>query len=232
MLANSSLQAQEKGDFNWGVRAGVIYGGPIPNEVDPDSSEGAPGLGPSLAATFSYQLTPRLRLSAEVGFSLKSVEYGRLFRQDTLVPIELLPGIVDTVPSFYYADVTGKMGLYYLEIPILADYQIRERWRLQGGINTSVFVGGKDEGQAEIQIGEGGIFEDRTFEFENSEDINRVDFGFVLGSAYEFPTGFWIGVRGYRSIRDLYRKGFLAAQGLGDTRLYQTQFYLNAGYWF
>ena len=97
LLTTSSLHAQEKGDFKWGVRVGVAYGGPIPNEVDPDSSQGSPRLGPSLAATFSYQLTPRLQLTAELGYSIKSVDYGRLFRQDTLVPIELLPGIVDTV---------------------------------------------------------------------------------------------------------------------------------------
>lgn len=226
------VSAQADRDFSFGLRAGVLFGGPIPNESNPDSTDGQPGIGPSLALVFGYQLTPRLRLTAELGYSFKAVEYARLFRKDTLVEIELLPGITDTVPSFYFADVAGKMSLHYLEIPLLLDYQIKNRWRVKGGINSSFLLGGKDLGSATIQIGQGGVFEDTTVVFDNINDIKRIDFGFVLGGSYEFESGWWIEARGYRSIRDLYQKGFLAGQGLGDTRLYQTQGYLSLGYWF
>lgn len=226
------LQAQRSDNLSVGVRAGILYGGPIPNEFNPDSSDGQPGIGPSLALTLRYHLSQRVRLMTEIGYSHKSVEYGRLFRKDTLVPIELLPGIMDTVPSFYYADVSGKMSLHYLEIPLLVEYQVSNRVLVRGGLNSSILLGGKDEGSAVIQIGEGGIFEDTTIVFDNINDINRIDLGVTLGGVFHFGKGWYMEIRGYRSLRDLYQKGFLARQGLGDTKLYQTQGYLGLGYWF
>lgn len=232
LCLGSLLPAQSQDDFSIGARVGILYGGPIPNQFDPDSTDGNPGIGPSLALTFKYQLSPKVRLIAEVGYALKSVEYGRLFRKDTLVPIELLPGVQDTVPSFYYADVAGSMGLHYLEIPVMVEYALSNRILVRGGINSAILLGGEDVGSAEIQIGEGGIFEDTTVVFDNINDIKRLDLGLTLGGVFQIGKGWYAEIRGYRSLRDLYKKGFLARQGLGDIKLYQTQGYLSLGYWF
>ena len=88
LLWSTSLRAQTESDFSWGVKGGIVYGGPIPNDSNPDSTHGAAGLGPTLGLTFSYHLSDRFRLIAEVGYSMKSVEYQRHFRQDILVALE------------------------------------------------------------------------------------------------------------------------------------------------
>lgn len=221
------------GQFDFGVRAGGLYGGPIPTKIDPDSSDGRPGTGLSAAVWASYEISDRVRVRAELGYAWKGADYSLLIRTDTNVTLELLPGVVDTVPSFYFADVTGSMSLHYLELPIFLQYETLPGLSLDAGINLGFLLGGSDEGTAEIQIGEGGIFEDTLTSFQNYPvDLQSFDFGLLLGATYDFDFGLQLQLRGYRSIRGLYRKGFFDEQGLDGNRMYHTQFYLGAGWRF
>lgn len=225
--------SQTNEDLSWGARLGVLYGGPIPSTaLDPDSSSGKPGLGPSFALSARYELSPKWSLTAEVGYAYKGVAYGQLIRQDTNVTLELLPGMVDTVPSFYFADVAGIMKLHYLEIPLMVEFHPKSWMSIKAGFNSALLLGGQDAGTAEIQIGDGGIFQDTTITYENIDGINRFDGGIVVGGAVELPSGWWIEVRGYRSLRNLYKPGYLASQGVREAQLYHTQGYLGVGYRF
>ncbi len=220
-------------EIDWGVRAGAIFGGPIPTNVSPDSSDGTPGWGPSLAVWASYALTPKLKVRAELGYSYKAADYSLLIRTDTSVTLELLPGIVDTVPSFYFADVNGSLGLHYLELPIFIQYETFPRLHLNAGINLGYLLAGSDDGTADIQIGEGGIFEDTLTTFANFPDeLQRFDLGVLLGSSYTFDFGLELEIRGYRSLTGLYRKGFFDSQGLPGNQNFNTQVFLGAGWRF
>jgi len=228
-----SIKAQTNEALDFGARLGLLYGGPIPSTaLNPDSSSGSPGLGPSFAVSAHYALSKKWHLTAELGYAYKGVEYGQLVRQDTMVTLELLPGIVDTVPSFYFADVNGSMKLHYLEIPLMVEFHPNDWMRIKAGFNSALLLGGEDAGTAEIQIGDGGVFQDTTITYENIDGINRLDGGIVLGGGVELPSGWWIEVRGYRSLRNLYKPGYLASQGVREAQLYQTQGYLGVGYRF
>ena len=220
-------------DLDYGLRLGGLFGGPIATNVPPDSSEGTPAWGPSGAVWVSYPVTERLRLRAELGYAWKGASYGLTLRQDTNVVIEFLPGVQDTVPSFYVADIAGRMALHYVELPVLLQYAVGWGITADAGVNVAYLVAGQDTGRARIQIGEGGVFEDVVEPFDNyPTELNRLDVGVLAGMSYGFDLGLELQLRGYRSLRDLYRKGFFDEQGLPGNRNFHTQFYLGAGWRF
>ncbi|MEY3443334.1 MAG: hypothetical protein RLZZ519_1615 [Bacteroidota bacterium] len=229
MLANG-LWAQSP--WHWGLRGGVMLGGPIPAVSNPDSSGGKLAVGPSVGGFVEYSLAERWRIQAGLAYAYKGATYQQLYRNDTLMPLEIFPGVVDTVPTFYYADVNGKMALHYLDLPILAEWRATKRMWLQGGVYASALLGGSDKGDIQIQIGNGQVFPDTTTTFNNIQEIQRLDVGVTLGGRYEWEQGPFIEFRAQRSLRSLYRKGFFASQGLDEVALYHTQFYIGLGWIF
>ncbi|MFN8395616.1 MAG: porin family protein [Bacteroidia bacterium] len=219
LLAQSPLQL--------GVRAGAMLGGPIPAESDPDSSDGTLLVGPSGGIFLAYQPAPRWRLELGLHYAMKGATYQQLYRNDTMMPIEIFPGTVDTVPTFYYADVNGKMRLHYIDLPLTAQFNVAKgAWVHLGGY-ASILLGGKDAGTADIQIGDGTVFPDTTISFNNIAEIRRMDAGLVLGGGYELPMGLGFEFRAQRSLVGLYRKGFMASQGLEEIPLFHTQFFIG-----
>lgn len=229
-LFSSGLVAQS--NFHWGLRGGVMLGGPVPAQSNPDSSSGKLAVGPSAGAFVEYSLSERWRIHAGVAYAYKGATYQQLYRNDTLMPLEIFPGVVDTVPTYYYADVNGKMSLHYLDLPILAEWRATKRMWLQGGMYVSALLGGKDVGDIQIQIGDGQLFPDTSTTFDNIQEIQRIDVGLTLGGRYEWEQGPFIEFRAQRGLRSLYRKGFFASQGLEEVALYHTQFYIGLGWIF
>jgi Outer membrane protein beta-barrel domain len=230
MLLGNAASAQSP--WQWGLRAGVMLGGPIPAESDPDSSSGKLAVGPSGGAFVSYQLAERWRLQVGLAYAYKGASYQQLLRNDTLIPLQILPGVTDTVPTYYYADVHGKMGLHYLDLPILVQWRATKNMWLQFGPYFSALVGGKDAGTIDLQIGDGTIFPDTSTTFDNIQEIRRLDAGLCLGGSFELKNGLFFEMRAQRSLRGLYRKGFLSSQGLAEIPLYHTQFYAGVGWRF
>ncbi len=218
--------------WQWGVRAGVILGGPIPAQSDPDSSSGHLAVGPSLGAFVNYQLAERWRLQVGLAYAFKGATYQQLYRNDTMMPLQILPGVVDTVPTYYYADANGKMSLHYIDLPILVQWRATKHAWIQFGPYLSGLIGGKDAGKADIQIGDGMLFPDTTITFDNIKEIRRLDMGLCLGGSYELDNGLFLEMRAQRSLRGLYRKGFLSSQGLPEIPLYHTQFFVGLGWRF
>jgi hypothetical protein len=215
-----------------GAWGGIQYGGPIPSKVDPDSSGGKAALGPSLGVFWSMDLGEKWRLNAGLGYAFKGAEYWQTVRQDTMMPMEILPGMHDTVPTYYVADVKGKISLHYLEVPLTLQYKLGKSMWLEGGLYGAFLLAGKDPGTSDIQIGDGTLFPDTVLVFDNFREMNRVDVGFSLGGMYCFKQGLFIELKAQRSIRGLYRKGFLSEQGLEEIPLYHTQMCLSLGWRF
>ncbi len=218
--------------WQFGLRAGVMLGGPIPAESDPDSSSGNLSVGPSGGAFVQYRLSERWQLQLGLAYAYKGASYQQLYRNDTLMPLQIFPGLVDTVPTYYYADASGKMTLHYLDLPLLVKWRAAKGMWVQAGPYCSLLLGGKDAGSADIQIGDGLLFPDTTITFDNIGEIRRLDAGFCLGGSYELDNGLFFEMRAQRSIRGLYRKGFLSSQGLPEIPLYHTQFYVGLGWRF
>ena len=229
LLMVSSLHAQS---LDWGLRAGLLYGGPVPTEINADSSEGKPLVGPSAALWGSWQISEKWSLRAELGYAMKGANYEQIIRNDTNIVLELIPNVFDTLPSFYVAFVEGSMKLHYLELPVFLQFESLPGLDVNLGLNPAVLLGGSDAGEARVQIGEGGLFEDTTTVFENLPEMQRFDLGLMAGATYQFGFGLQLEIRGYRSLRGLYRKGFLDEQGLKGVRMYHTHGYFGVGWRF
>lgn len=229
-LLTPGVQAQDS--LRWGVRGGLLFGGPVPAELDVDSADGKPGLGPSVALLLNYQLAPRWRLQAELGYNFKYTRYASIYRADTLMPLELIPGVMDTVPTFYYADVEGKMNLHYLELPVVAQWNVGKRFWLDFGGYAALLLAGSDKGSVRIQIGEGAVFDDTTTTFDNFPEMQSLDYGMIFGGGFTFDSGLRLEIRGTRSLRGLYRKGFFASQGLKEAALFHTHVFFGASWLF
>ena len=225
-------QAMGQSPWQWGLRGGVILGGPIPAQSNPDSSSGNLAIGPSGGLFVSYNLAERWRLQVGVAYAFKGATYQQLYRNDTMMPLQILPGVLDTVPTYYYADASGKMSLHYIDLPILVQWRATRHAWVQFGPYLSGLIGGKDVGKADIQIGDGLLFPDTTITFDNIGEIRRLDMGLCLGGSYELDNGLFFEMRAQRSLRGLYRKGFLSSQGLPDIPLYHTQFFVGLGWRF
>jgi Outer membrane protein beta-barrel domain len=225
-------QAVGQSPWQWGLRAGVMLGGPIPASSDPDSSSGNLAVGPSGGVFVQYAVSERWRIQAGLAYAFKGATYQQLYRNDTLMPLQIFPGLIDTVPTYYYADASGEMQLHYLDLPILVQWRAAKGMWVQFGPYLSGLIGGKDAGKANIQIGDGLLFPDTTITFDNFQEIRRLDMGICLGGSYELENGLFFEMRAQRSLRGLYRKGFLASQGLPEIPLYHTQFYLGLGWRF
>jgi hypothetical protein len=210
----------------------VLLGGPIPAQSDPDSASGKLAVGPAGGGFFTWQIAERWRMNIGISYAFKGATYQQIYRNDTLMPLQIFPGVVDTVPTYYYADAHGKMSLHYLDLPILVEFQPTKHMHIQAGPYLSLLLGGKDAGAANIQIGDGTLFPDTTTTFDNIHEIRRLDYGVCLGGSYALKNGLFFEMRAQRSLRGLYRKGFLASQGLPDIPLYHTQFLVGIGWRF
>jgi hypothetical protein len=189
-------------------------------------------LGPMAGFSVNYQLKEKWRLSGGLGYAMKGASYWQDMRRDTMMPLEILPGVTDTVPTYYIAEVEGQMRLHYLEIPVSIQYVFGPHSWLTAGIYGGVLLAGKDVGTSQIQIGDGTLFPDTTLVFDNFPEMNRLDLGFSLGGGYAFESGLFIEMKAQRSIRGVYRKGFLSSQGLVEIPLYHTQFCMSLGWRF
>lgn len=231
MLLCGCLAVAGRAQWQLGARLGITYGGAIPTESDPDSSSGSGRLLPALRFSVARDLGERFRLEAGLTASLRGATYGQLYRNDTLMPLEIFPGVTDTVPTYYLADARGRMDLAYLEMPLLLHWRPTRRMEVFAGPYLGCLVRGQDVGTVQIQIGDGTLFPDTTVRYDNIGAIHRLDHGFCLGGSFVLVEGLHIECMAQRSTRGLYRRGFLASQGLPEVPLYHTQFAVALQLW-
>jgi hypothetical protein len=88
-------------------------------------------------------------------------------------------------------DGDEKLNLNYINIPVLAQYMINDGFRLQTGPQLGFLTSAKSKvGDVEISV---------------KDEISSIDFSWVFGFGYLFPSGFGLDARynlGISNIRD------------------------------
>lgn len=228
LVGGVQLSAQK---VQFGIYAGPNFGGPIPRTLNPDSSSGTPLLSFTGGPAIRIELNKKWSLQAELNFAGKGADYSQWYHRDTLVLLELIPGRIDTVPSYYRADINGKMRLGYLDIPLLVNFHPNERMRFGLGLQPSFLVSGQDTGTVQVKIGDGTLFPDEFQQFDNIDDMNRFGLGLSLQASYSFPFGLELGLKADRALIKLYKDGFFERRGFEDNPMYHTQFAFRLGWW-
>ena len=145
--------------------------------------------------------------------------------------LELIPGRIDTVPSYYRADINGRMRLGYIDIPLLVNFHPTERMRIGLGLQPSLLIAGRDTGTVQVQIGDGTLFPDEYQQYDNYADMKSFALALGLQASYSFPFGLELGIKVDRSLTRQYEKGFFEKRGFDENPMYQTQFAFRVGWW-
>ncbi|WP_018344769.1 porin family protein [Cytophaga aurantiaca] len=103
--------------------------------------------------------------------------------------------------STYNASGTYSQKIDYFLVPVLAKYQFKNRIYLEAGPQAGLMTKGwvefkSDSGNTTAKIKE-----------KNTDNIHRIDFGFVGGFGYKFQKtqGVTIGVKYYYGLTDVYK---------------------------
>ncbi|MFH1050185.1 MAG: porin family protein [bacterium] len=231
LLFSSIVFAEENTmDFDFGVKAGLIYGGPIPT-IFLENLTFTPLLGPHFGVYCNYKVNDRITLQPEISISLKGANYDTFYRRDTIVETEI-DGVTGLVPTFYTAMIKGDMALFYIDIPVFLNYKISEKFDLSAAAQISYLIGGKNDINARVIVGEGGFYDDLKKYYDNYGFLNSLDFAFCLGASYLLSERFSITAYGTRAITPLYKDSFKTDKELDAGKMYHTDFILALVYRF
>lgn len=202
------FQANAQG-FTFGVKAGVNAGTPI--GPAPDSASGAPGVGPHVGVFARLNLKDRLDIQPELMYSYKSGTFYTPIEGDTVYE-QTLAGQTFLLPTYYEGDVDGSFSLHYIELPINVMYHFGDHWSIHGGPYFGYLILGKNEGTASGVVGNNfSTFENEPF--DQSAELNPLDYGAVLGGNYETYTGWNFSLRATCGLRSVYKDSYTMPPG-------------------
>lgn len=183
-IAVSNLTAQNaESPFKFGAKVGVsfsLFTGDIPIELDPLLYTGF------TAGIFSnYKFSDKFSIQPEILYSRK----GSNFKEFSY-----------SFEEFEIADFNLEMHIQmnWLEVPLLAIYNINEHFTIFAGPYLGIYLDGKLVAESSIAIF--GV--DVEYDIEE-DDLNLPDYGIVLGAAYDINDHFGIQIRWTQGISNI-----------------------------
>jgi hypothetical protein len=214
-LIGFSLNAQ----INVGV--GTNIGGALPNEKTEGSSA---ILYPGAYLSFGYgiPISDKIIFNPNISFDLRMFDYLATQKKDTVVEAEVL-GVIANVPTYYQANIHGKMRLggIYTEFPI--EYRFSHRSKLSFGIYGSALPYKSDNISINVKIGEGGLLPDIDSSYNNKSKINSFDGGLSLGGSIDINERLLLSINAYRSLSRFYKMDAVKNDAGEDIAFYYTQ---------
>ncbi len=95
--------------------------------------------------------------------------------------------------------VEAKFLLNYLNVPMLASYNIIDGFSIGAGIQPGFLLGAKGKATAE-EIGDGA-----SVEVDVMEECNKIDFSIPVEVCYDFENGIHIGMRYAIGVTDVFK---------------------------
>jgi hypothetical protein len=213
-------------DFILGVNGGMVIGGPIPTKSDPDFS-GSLNIGPLVGIYTDYRAGKNINIQSALNISIKGLSITGYYKKDTLVEVNM-GGQVGMIPTFYTADINGKMNLYYLDLPFFFTYWISGKATMFAGVQASMLVGGEYYTDVHVVVGEGGFYDDVNKRIDMYPDIRRFDLSLCLGGGYKIFSDLTFKLYGTRSFIPFNKPGTGDPSKTGN--LYNTYFITSLVY--
>lgn len=218
--AEAQTDIIERPDFTMGINGGMVVGGPIPTKSNPDLS-GSLTIGPHVGVYADYRTSNLFSIESSLNFAIKGVTISGRIRRDTIVEVNI-GGQSGYIPTFYTADITGKMSLQYLDLPVMLSYNLTKNSNVFIGGQASLLVGGEYATEANVVVGEGGFYDDVYEKSDMYDDISRYDLSICIGGAYRIFRSFTFKFYGTRSIIPFNKPGTGDPETTGN--LYNTYF--------
>jgi hypothetical protein len=227
-----NLQAQIT-DSTAGFILGINYGGALPAEMDTaDYGSGLPGGVAGLEYRFYFN--EKLSFNPSVQYDFRQFKYGSSRKKDTVVEVDIQGnGNTSSVPTYYTADIEGHARMHQFDMVLPLHWQFHHRASAHAGVYGSWLFAGKDEAIVRVQIGEGSIIDDVVQTSDAFEDVNRFEFGVILGGSYYINSQLRLSVEGIRALTPYYKAGYYASVNEGkEIRLYQTYGIIRISYFY
>jgi len=208
------VRAQE---MEFGIKGGLNIG--TPYGVAEKGAKGSLGVGPMLGMYFAYDLGTRWSLHGEFLYSYKGSKFhtpvsgDTVYKYNTITPTDTIPSEAHTI---YRGWVDGKFDNRYLDIPLYASYDLSKRFMLMFGGYLSYLIEGRNTGFADIEVGDPRhpftTVEDEPF--DQSSELNRWDYGLMLGTTYLTEQRLNFGLSLTTGLRSIYRKNYKYIDGV------------------
>jgi hypothetical protein len=205
---------------NNGLKTGVIFGGPLPSKWS-EEFNGYPKFGIKVGFFLDYEINGSLSIISEMNIAYKGVDFTAFLQRDTIVEVEMM-GEKGTIPTYFTADIDGGMEFFYIDIPILAKYDLFGMMTLLGGVQLSVLAGGDYSGKAHVVVGEGGFYDDIIEEFDNYDQLNRFDIAVCLGGEHRITDDFRLSILATRSLLPLMQGESYNSKYIDTGNMYNT----------
>ena len=202
-------------DLDWGVKAGLNIGTPY---MKPEAgASGKPGIGPLIGVFSKYYLSEKWAVHFEILYSAKGSSFKTPVSGDTLYTREwkigIPPNVTDTstrIPTFYEGTVEGSYANRYIDIPLLISYRIGKKMLLMFGPQFSYLLKGSNTGDADIIVGDpkSPFTKVNDEPFDQSNQLNRWDYSFLIGTQYEGKKLFNLGISLTTGIGSIYKKNY------------------------
>ncbi|HET8837591.1 MAG TPA: porin family protein [Flavobacteriaceae bacterium] len=155
-------------EINFGAKAGVNFASIAGDDADGLNNRTSFHVG-FLA---EIPLAPKFSLQPEIQYSAQgATAKGRVFT---------------TEGTFSYE---AKIKLDYINLPVMANYSITDKFSLQAGPQIGFLVSAKAEAEVSDGMETGSAAE------STKDDFKAVDFGIGFGAEYEFANGLFLNAR-------------------------------------
>ena len=206
----STIDAQ-KNAFNLGIKVGGNIGAPIPFGNIPEGATGAPVVGLNLGSWASYSINQKLSLYIEFNYSVKGASFKTPLVNQYYEDIQYLPkpdGTYEsvTIKTFFNGKAEGKFDNQYLEWPILLSYKPGNKVCVIAGLYFAYMFSTSTYATGEGTVGYSPTVVTRSLPFD--EELNKFDFGPLLGAKYENGGHFSFDARMIYGIPSIFKESY------------------------
>ena len=82
------------------------------------------------------------------------------------------------IANYYHGNI--RFNLHYLEAPLIFNYHVNRRFKLETGVYGSILLNSDFDYNGTFYYGYGSV---------NNDDLNQFDYGLVLGAGIRIPRG-------------------------------------------
>lgn len=226
------LSTYSQSDYSekWSLSLGTIFGGALNNE-NIDDAHGKPMFGGTIDFGYTYKLRENILLTPKISYEFRHFKYSAHERNDTVVKAEV-GGNMANIPTYYYADIDGKVNSGGVTVNIDAEYVFMERSSVLIGLYSSFFLFKNDYVDINVQIGEGGLLPDVDSSYNNNVNMSPYELGLNIGGKYYFSPKLSFAIIGTRALTSLYSFSEIRNEKGEEIKLFSTYAKIYLTYYF
>jgi hypothetical protein len=236
LILSTTLFSQENNtsklaNFTFGTELGIVAGTPIaPAEkgstftVGPEANEatmtvgnakGQPGIGVHGAIFARYHFNKKIGIQSGLAYNAKKAAYKTpAYDQDYTYLFVIGPPeeqLTAEIATYFNGEVEGNFNNQYIEVPLLFLYSWNDKWTIQAGGYAAMLIKGSHKVWATGIVGDNFDTVENKFQDE-SESINKWDYGLSAGINYNIFRQFEAELRMSTGLRSIFSDDYLLAE--------------------